>query len=135
MAQSSVKRIALLRYQAYVVASNSNLRWLHFPATIFTEQAASEWIAAFFVSAAGRLRDLLICQDIAPTLLILAGGRPGAQIQGAYVCWLTSAPADGCGIGGIVFLPLDVRFCVGRGISRTVPGVGPVLAPPCCQRR
>jgi N-acetylglucosamine-6-sulfatase len=29
-----------------------------------------------------RIRDLVICQDIAPTLLQLAGGRPGAQIQG-----------------------------------------------------
>src|SRR5688572_6371685 len=29
-----------------------------------------------------RLRDLVICQDIAPTLIELAGGRPGAQVQG-----------------------------------------------------
>ena len=29
-----------------------------------------------------RVRDLVICQDIAPTLIELAGGRPGAQIQG-----------------------------------------------------
>jgi N-acetylglucosamine-6-sulfatase len=28
------------------------------------------------------IRDLVICQDIAPTLLDLAGGKPGAQIQG-----------------------------------------------------
>jgi arylsulfatase A-like enzyme len=32
--------------------------------------------------AATRNRDLVICQDIAPTLIELAGGRPGAQIQG-----------------------------------------------------
>ena len=32
--------------------------------------------------AGSRVRDLVICQDIAPTLLRLAGGRPGAQIQG-----------------------------------------------------
>jgi arylsulfatase A-like enzyme len=32
--------------------------------------------------AGARCRDLVICQDIAPTLLQLAGGRPGAQIQG-----------------------------------------------------
>jgi arylsulfatase A-like enzyme len=29
-----------------------------------------------------RIKDLVICQDIAPTLIALAGGRPGAQIQG-----------------------------------------------------
>ena len=29
-----------------------------------------------------RKKDLLICQDIAPTLIELAGGRPGPQIQG-----------------------------------------------------
>jgi arylsulfatase A-like enzyme len=34
------------------------------------------------VRAGTRLRDLVICQDIAPTLVELAGGRPGAQIQG-----------------------------------------------------
>ncbi len=32
--------------------------------------------------AGARIRDLVICQDIAPTLLQLAGGRPGPQIQG-----------------------------------------------------
>ena len=34
------------------------------------------------VRAGTRLRDLVICQDIAPTLIELAGGRPGAQVQG-----------------------------------------------------
>jgi N-acetylglucosamine-6-sulfatase len=34
------------------------------------------------VRAGTRPRDLVICQDIAPTLIELAGGRPGAQIQG-----------------------------------------------------
>ena len=29
-----------------------------------------------------RVRDLVICQDIAPTLIELAGGRPGPQVQG-----------------------------------------------------
>src|SRR5262249_656353 len=29
-----------------------------------------------------RMRDLVICQDIAPTLIELAGGKPGPQIQG-----------------------------------------------------
>jgi N-acetylglucosamine-6-sulfatase len=34
------------------------------------------------VPAGARVRDLVICQDIAPTLIELAGGKPGAQIQG-----------------------------------------------------
>ena len=34
------------------------------------------------VKAGARVRDLAICQDIAPTLLELAGGKPGPQIQG-----------------------------------------------------
>lgn len=34
------------------------------------------------IKAGTRLRDLVICQDIAPTLIQLAGGRPGPQIQG-----------------------------------------------------
>ena len=34
------------------------------------------------VRAGSRIRQLTLCQDIAPTLIELAGGRPGAQIQG-----------------------------------------------------
>jgi len=34
------------------------------------------------IAAGTRVRDLVICQDIAPTLVALAGGRPGAHIQG-----------------------------------------------------
>jgi len=34
------------------------------------------------VKAGTRLRDLVICQDIAPTFIELAGGRPGPQVQG-----------------------------------------------------
>jgi N-acetylglucosamine-6-sulfatase len=34
------------------------------------------------IQAAARIRDLVICQDIAPTLIEWAGGRPGAQMQG-----------------------------------------------------
>ena len=36
------------------------------------------------LAKAGRkIKNLVICQDIAPTLIELAGGKPGAQIQGA----------------------------------------------------
>ena len=34
------------------------------------------------VKPGSRVRDLVICQDIAPTLIELAGGKPGAHIQG-----------------------------------------------------
>jgi len=34
------------------------------------------------VKAGSRRRELVICQDIAPTFITLAGGRPGPQIQG-----------------------------------------------------
>ena len=34
------------------------------------------------VRAGSRVKDLVICQDIAPTLLELAGGKPGPQVQG-----------------------------------------------------
>ena len=34
------------------------------------------------VKPGARFSDLMICQDIAPTLIELAGGRPGPQIQG-----------------------------------------------------
>ncbi|MCC7114221.1 MAG: sulfatase-like hydrolase/transferase [Burkholderiales bacterium] len=34
------------------------------------------------VKAGQRRRELVICQDIAPTLISLAGGKPGPQIQG-----------------------------------------------------
>jgi N-acetylglucosamine-6-sulfatase len=34
------------------------------------------------VPAGARVRDLVICQDIAPTMIELARGRPGPQIQG-----------------------------------------------------
>lgn len=34
------------------------------------------------VRAGARERRLVICQDIAPTFVELAGGRPGAQVQG-----------------------------------------------------
>jgi N-acetylglucosamine-6-sulfatase len=34
------------------------------------------------IKAGTRVKDLVICQDVAPTLIELAGGRPGPQIQG-----------------------------------------------------
>ena len=34
------------------------------------------------IKAGTRLRELVICQDLAPTFIELAGGRPGRQIQG-----------------------------------------------------
>jgi N-acetylglucosamine-6-sulfatase len=34
------------------------------------------------IKAGTRKKDLIICQDIAPTLIELAGGKPGPQIQG-----------------------------------------------------
>jgi N-acetylglucosamine-6-sulfatase len=34
------------------------------------------------IKAGARIRELVICQDIAPTLIELAGGKPGPQIQG-----------------------------------------------------
>jgi N-acetylglucosamine-6-sulfatase len=42
------------------------------------------------IEANARLRDLVICQDIAPTLIELAGGRPGPQIQGLSLLGLLS---------------------------------------------
>jgi N-acetylglucosamine-6-sulfatase len=34
------------------------------------------------IKAGARVRELVICQDVAPTLIELAGGKPGRQIQG-----------------------------------------------------
>lgn len=44
---------------------------------------------------ATRIRDLVICQDIAPTLLALAGERPGAQIQGRSLLPLLAGNRSG----------------------------------------
>ena len=43
------------------------------------------------VKAGTRLRDLVICQDIAPTFIELAGGKPGPQIQGRSLLPLFAA--------------------------------------------
>ena len=47
------------------------------------------------VAAGARIDDLVICQDIAPTLIELAGGTPGAQIQGRSLLPLFGARRDG----------------------------------------
>ncbi|TAK43330.1 MAG: DUF4976 domain-containing protein [Betaproteobacteria bacterium] len=45
--------------------------------------------------AGSRVRELVICQDIAPTLLRLAGGRPGPQVQGRSLLPLLSGRRGG----------------------------------------
>ena len=47
------------------------------------------------VKAGSRRRELVICQDIAPTLIELAGGKPGPQIQGRSLLPLFAARARG----------------------------------------
>jgi N-acetylglucosamine-6-sulfatase len=47
------------------------------------------------IRAGARLRDLVICQDIAPTVIELAGGRPGPQIQGRSLLPLFSGRRAG----------------------------------------
>ena len=42
-----------------------------------------------------RKKELVICQDIAPTLIELAGGRPGAQIQGRSLLPLLARKSKG----------------------------------------
>jgi N-acetylglucosamine-6-sulfatase len=42
-----------------------------------------------------RVRDLVICQDIAPTLVQLAGGKPGPQVQGRSLLPLLSGKRPG----------------------------------------
>jgi arylsulfatase A-like enzyme len=50
----------------------------------YEEGIRSPFIARYprRIEAGARIANLVICQDIAPTLIELAGGRPGAQIQG-----------------------------------------------------
>jgi arylsulfatase A-like enzyme len=47
------------------------------------------------VKAGSRVKDLVICQDIAPTFIELAGGKPGAQIQGRSLAPLLSGRRRG----------------------------------------
>jgi N-acetylglucosamine-6-sulfatase len=46
------------------------------------------------IKAGSRVHELVICQDIAPTLIALAGGRPGPQIQGRSLLPLVSGRRD-----------------------------------------
>jgi len=50
----------------------------------YEEGIRSPFVVFFkpLVKARSRVRNLVICQDIAPTLIELAGGTPGPQIQG-----------------------------------------------------
>jgi N-acetylglucosamine-6-sulfatase len=50
----------------------------------YEEGIRAPFIARFprRIKAGMRSKDLVICQDIAPTVIELAGGRPGAHIQG-----------------------------------------------------
>ena len=50
----------------------------------YEEGIRSPFIARYpgRIKAGARVKDLVICQDIAPTLIQLAGGKPGPQIQG-----------------------------------------------------
>ena len=45
--------------------------------------------------AASRIQDLVVCQDIAPTFLELAGGKPGPQVQGRSLLPLLSGDRAG----------------------------------------
>jgi len=47
------------------------------------------------IKAGTRVHDLVICQDIAPTLLQLAGGRPGPQVQGSSLVPLFAGKRSG----------------------------------------
>ncbi|MBI4204456.1 MAG: sulfatase-like hydrolase/transferase [Betaproteobacteria bacterium] len=50
----------------------------------YEEGIRSPFIARYprKIKAGSRYRSLVICQDIAPTLIQLAGGKPGSQVQG-----------------------------------------------------
>jgi arylsulfatase A-like enzyme len=47
------------------------------------------------IRAGTRVRDLVICQDIAPTFIQLAGGRSGAHIQGRSLLPLVAGKRTG----------------------------------------
>ena len=47
------------------------------------------------VKAGSRVKDLVLCQDIAPTVLELAGGKPGTHIQGRSIAPLLAGKRAG----------------------------------------
>lgn len=47
------------------------------------------------IKAGSRVRDLVICQDLAPTIIQLAGGKPGPQIQGRSLLPLLAGKRTG----------------------------------------
>jgi N-acetylglucosamine-6-sulfatase len=47
------------------------------------------------IRAGSRVRDLVICQDIAPTVIRLAGGKPGPQVQGRSLLPLLAGKRPG----------------------------------------
>jgi N-acetylglucosamine-6-sulfatase len=63
----------------------------------YEEGIRSPFIARYpkRIKPGSRLRDLVICQDIAPTLVQLAGGRPGPQVQGRSLLPLLSGKRSG----------------------------------------
>jgi N-acetylglucosamine-6-sulfatase len=67
----------------------------------YEEGIRSPFIARYpgRIRAGTRSRDLVLCQDIAPTLLALAGGRPGPQIQGRSLLPLLSGGRKKGGAG------------------------------------
>jgi arylsulfatase A-like enzyme len=63
----------------------------------YEEGIRSPFIARYpgRIKAGTRVKDLVICQDIAPTLIELAGGKPGPQIQGRSVLPLLAGKRAG----------------------------------------
>jgi len=63
----------------------------------YEEGIRSPFIARYpgRIRAGARVKDLVICQDIAPTLIQLAGGRPGPQIQGRSLLPLLAGKRGG----------------------------------------
>ena len=59
----------------------------------YEEGIRSPFIARYpkRIKAGSRLNDLVLCQDIAPTLVELAGGKPGKHIQGRSLLSLLAA--------------------------------------------
>jgi N-acetylglucosamine-6-sulfatase len=63
----------------------------------YEEGIRAPFIARFpkRIKAGMRLKDLVICQDIAPTLIELAGGKPGQHVQGRSLLPLLAGKRTG----------------------------------------